>query len=54
VAQVQEDVRDAWLWRWLRDVLHVTYAARILTSNSGFTTTAVLSLALAIGVNTSV
>src|SRR5690348_3587894 len=47
VPQIQEDVRDAWLWRWLangqRD-LH--YAARLLRRNPVFAATAVLSIAL--------
>ena len=55
VPQVQEAVRDAWVWRWL-DVLvrDVRYAARSLTTNWGFALGACVVLALAIGANTAI
>ena len=48
VSQVQEEIRDLWLNRWLRDFAYdVRLSARSLCRNPSFTATAVLSLATA-------
>src|SRR5439155_3783620 len=46
VTQVQEEVRDIWLTRWLRDFAYdLRFSARSFRRSPSFTATAVLSLA---------
>src|SRR5688500_1028620 len=55
VAQVREEVRDTWIWRWLDALLRdVRHARRSLTRSWGFTLGAGAVLALAIGANTAI
>ena len=55
VPQVQEAVRDTWIWRWLDALMRdVRYAMRSLTRSWGFAVGAGAVLALAIGANTAI
>jgi putative ABC transport system permease protein len=55
VPQVQEAVRDAWIWRWLDAFIRdVRYAMRSLSRNAGFAIGAGGVLALAIGANIAI
>src|SRR6266566_5266976 len=54
IAQIQEEVRDIWLTRWLRDFVYdLRFSARSFLRSPSFTATAVLSLALGIGATTA-
>ena len=55
VPQVQEAVRDTWIWRGLDDLLQdIRHAVRSLTRNWGFALGAGAVLALAVGANTAI
>ncbi len=55
VPQVQEAVRDTWIWRWLDALMRdVRYAMRSLTKSWGFALGAGAVLALAIGANIAI
>lgn len=54
-ARIQEDVRDIWLARWLRDFAYdLHFSLRSYRKTPAFTLTAVLSLMLGIGATTAI
>jgi hypothetical protein len=54
-AHIAEQSREAWRADWLEDLARdLRYAARALYRDRGFALTAIISLALGIGVNTTV
>ncbi|MGH9573196.1 MAG: ADOP family duplicated permease [Candidatus Acidiferrales bacterium] len=55
VAQIQEEVRDIWFTRWLRDLAYdLRFSLRSFLRTPSFTLTAVLSLMLGIGATTAI
>lgn len=55
VTQIQEEVRDVWLNRWLRDFIYdLRFSLRSFVRTPSFTITAVLSLMLGIGATTAI
>ena len=55
MAQIQEEVRDVWLTRWLRDFAYdLRFSARSFLRTPSFTIAAVVSMMLGIGATTAI
>src|SRR3954465_5576110 len=55
LMQVQEEVRDVWLSRWLRDFAYdIRHSARGFLRSPSFAATTVLSLAIGSGATTAI
>src|SRR6185295_13295192 len=55
LSLIQEEVRDVWLTRWLRDFVYdLRFSVRSFLRSPSFTVTTVLTLALGIGATTAI
>jgi predicted permease len=54
-ARIAEDSRDAWRWTWIEDLARdLRHGIRALARDRGFAAAAIVSLALGIGVNSTI